>query len=99
MATRDAPGPQPSTPTTTSTTCSARRCSTAEAARNNGWARPVVYAHEEVPAHFRRYEKTGGWNTAINRRQFAIDVPQFSWPSEYRGSRRHLREQLAFLAR
>jgi alkyl sulfatase BDS1-like metallo-beta-lactamase superfamily hydrolase len=43
-----------------------------------------VYAHEDLPAHFRRYEQTGGWNTAINRRQFAIDVPQFSWPSEYR---------------
>ena len=30
----------------------------AEAAAK-GWERPVVYAHEEVPAHFRRYEKTG----------------------------------------
>ena len=55
----------------------------AEAA-DKGWERPVVYAHEELPAHFRRYEQTGGWNTAINRRRFAIDVPQFSWPSEYR---------------
>ena len=55
----------------------------AEAA-DKGWERPVVYAHEDLPAHFRRYEQTGGWNTAINRRQFAIDVPQFSWPSEYR---------------
>jgi glyoxylase-like metal-dependent hydrolase (beta-lactamase superfamily II) len=55
----------------------------AEAA-DNGWERPVVYAHEDLPAHFRRYEQTGGWNTAINRRQFAIDVPHFSWPSEYR---------------
>jgi alkyl sulfatase BDS1-like metallo-beta-lactamase superfamily hydrolase len=55
----------------------------AEAAAQ-GWERPVVYAHEDLPAHFRRYEQTGGWNTAINRRQFAIDVPQFSWPSEYR---------------
>ena len=67
----------------------------AEAA-DNGWARPVVYAHEEVPAHFRRYEKTGGWNTAINRRQFAIDVPQFSWPSEYRDPDVTYAKQLTF---
>lgn len=55
----------------------------AEAA-DNGWPRPVVYAHEDVPEHFRRYERTTGWNTAINRRQFAIDLPGWSWPSEYR---------------
>jgi alkyl sulfatase BDS1-like metallo-beta-lactamase superfamily hydrolase len=67
----------------------------AEAA-DNGWARPVVYAHEDVPAHFRRYEKTGGWNTAINRRQFAIDVPQFSWPDEYRDPDVTYAKQLTF---
>ncbi|MFV0523591.1 MAG: alkyl sulfatase dimerization domain-containing protein [Acidimicrobiales bacterium] len=55
----------------------------AEAA-DHGWARPVVYAHEEVPANFDRYEITQGWNTAINRRQFAIDQPNWRWPSEYR---------------
>ncbi len=55
----------------------------AEAA-DKGWARPVVYAHEEVPEHFRRYEQTNGWNTAINRRQFAIDLPEWSWPDSYR---------------
>lgn len=55
----------------------------AEAA-DKGWPRPVVYAHEDVPAHFRRYEKTVGWNTAINRRQFAIDIEGFSWPDQYR---------------
>ncbi len=53
-------------------------------AGDKGWERPVVYAHSEVPNHFRRYEKTQGWNTAINRRQFAIDVEGFSWPVQYR---------------
>ncbi len=67
----------------------------AEAA-DNGWERPVVYAHEDLPAHFRRYERTGGWNTAINRRQFAIDVPQFSWPSEYRDPDVTYAKQLTF---
>lgn len=53
-------------------------------ARDKGWAGPTVYAHENVPAHFRRYEKTGGWNAAINRRQFAIDLDGWSWPDTYR---------------
>lgn len=55
-----------------------------EEAQEKGWARPVVYAHEDVPDHFRRYEKTLGWNTAINRRQFALDMPHWSWPDGYR---------------
>lgn len=55
----------------------------AEAAER-GWARPVVYAHRDVPEHFARYTRTVGWNTAINRRQFAIDLPGFTWPSEFR---------------
>ncbi len=45
---------------------------------------PVVYGHDLVPDHFDRYIATNEWNTAINRRQFAIDVSHFSWPKEYR---------------
>ncbi|HVS63784.1 MAG TPA: alkyl sulfatase dimerization domain-containing protein [Thermoanaerobaculia bacterium] len=55
----------------------------AEAAER-GWARPTVYAHELLPGHFDRYLATLGFNTAINRRQFAIDAPHFRWPSSYR---------------
>ncbi len=55
----------------------------AEAA-DKGWPKPVVYAHQDLPDHFRRYEQTVGWNTAINRRQFAIDIPGWSFPGEYR---------------
>ncbi len=55
----------------------------AEAAER-GWPAPVVYAHELMPQHFDRYLRTLGWNTAINRRQFAIDAPQFRWPDRYR---------------
>ena len=46
--------------------------------------RPIVYSHKLLPDHFDRYRKTLGWNTAINRRQFAINVPHFKWPEEYR---------------
>ena len=55
----------------------------AEAAER-GWPAPVVYAHSAVPDHFRRYQRTRGWNTAINRRQFAIPGAEFEWPAEYR---------------
>ena len=44
---------------------------------------PVVCAHEALPDHFRRYERLG-WNTAINKRQFAIPVDTFAWPADYR---------------
>jgi alkyl sulfatase BDS1-like metallo-beta-lactamase superfamily hydrolase len=53
-------------------------------ATERGWAAPTVYAHRDVPDHFRRYGRTVGWNTAINRRQFAIDQPGFVWPSDFR---------------
>ena len=46
--------------------------------------RPIVYSHKLLPDHFDRYKKTLGWNTAINKRQFAINVPHFKWPEEYR---------------
>ena len=48
------------------------------------WPRPLVYGHELLEWHFARYQRTLGWNTAINRRQFAIDAPQFRWPEQYR---------------
>lgn len=55
----------------------------AEAAEKS-WTPPVVYAHADVPDHFRRYQKTLGWNTAINGRQFGLAGTGFSWPVEYR---------------
>lgn len=65
-------------------------------AADKGWERPVVYAHEEVPNHFRRYERTLGWNTAINRRQFAIDIEGFAWPESYRDPDVTYRDHLRF---
>ena len=53
-------------------------------AREKRWAQPLVYGHEHLDWHFDRYKRTLGWNTAINRRQFAIDAPQFKWQEEYR---------------
>lgn len=53
-------------------------------AQSKGWGRPLVYGHEALAWHFDRYKRTRGWNTAINRRQFAIDLPQFQWQEHYR---------------
>ena len=47
-----------------------------------GWAAPVVVAHDAVPARFDRYIATAGYNEVINQRQF--QVPGFRWPTEYR---------------
>jgi alkyl sulfatase BDS1-like metallo-beta-lactamase superfamily hydrolase len=64
--------------------------------RRRGWPPPVVYAHELLPAHFDRYRRTLGWNTAINRRQFAIDAPKFRWPDRYRYPDVVYRDRLTF---
>ena len=53
-------------------------------AQERSWPRPIVYAHEDLPDHFRRYERTNGWNAAINKRQFALPVERFAWPDVYR---------------
>ena len=50
-------------------------------ADERGWASPRVIAHENVPMRFDRYKLTAGYNSAINSRQFGVDVP---WPTEYR---------------
>jgi alkyl sulfatase BDS1-like metallo-beta-lactamase superfamily hydrolase len=43
-----------------------------------------VYGHSAIPEHFRRYQRTAGWNAAINKRQFALPIDGFTWPTEYR---------------
>jgi alkyl sulfatase BDS1-like metallo-beta-lactamase superfamily hydrolase len=53
-------------------------------ATERGWPQPTVYSHEDLPAHLARYERTLGWNTAINQRQFGLPVDGFRWPEEYR---------------
>ena len=55
-----------------------------EEAAGRRWAPPVVYGHAAIPDHFRRYQKTAGWNAAINKRQFALPVDTFHWPVDYR---------------
>ena len=67
----------------------------AEAAER-GWPPPVVYAHEDLPDHFRRYERTLGWNAAINKRQFALPVDRFDWPADYRYPDVTYRDHLTF---
>ena len=53
-----------------------------EEAETNGWTRPIVVAHEALPARFDRYILTAGYNGVINQRQF--QVPGLQWPTEYR---------------
>ena len=49
-------------------------------AEGNGPAR--VLAHQALPARFRRYELTNGYNGVINQRQFQLGGPVF--PGDYR---------------
>ena len=49
-------------------------------AEGNGPAR--VLAHEALPARFKRYEATNGYNGIINQRQFQLPYPMF--PGDYR---------------
>ena len=65
-------------------------------ARDRGQPPPTVYAHEDVPAHFARYVRTQGWNTAINIRQFALLNTGFRWPSSYRDPDVTYRDRLSF---
>ncbi|WP_020663062.1 alkyl sulfatase dimerization domain-containing protein [Amycolatopsis benzoatilytica] len=51
-------------------------------AEERGLRRPAVLAHENTPPRFQRYDRTRGYNTVINQRQF--QSPGFRWPSEYR---------------
>jgi alkyl sulfatase BDS1-like metallo-beta-lactamase superfamily hydrolase len=52
----------------------------ANEAKEHGWARPRVVAHEAVPRRFDRYILTAGYNGVINQRQFAQHV---QWPTSY----------------
>ncbi len=53
-----------------------------EEARERGRPPTRVVAHEAMPARFRRYILTAGFNAWINRRQFGVD--ELEWPTEYR---------------
>jgi alkyl sulfatase BDS1-like metallo-beta-lactamase superfamily hydrolase len=44
-------------------------------AAQRGYARPKVWAHEDLSARFRRYARTAGWQAHINRLQFGVTVP------------------------
>ncbi len=63
-----------------------------EEAAANGWALPVVIAHEALPARFDRYKMTAGYNAIINQRQF--QVPRLEWPLEYRYPDKTYRDRL-----
>jgi alkyl sulfatase BDS1-like metallo-beta-lactamase superfamily hydrolase len=49
-----------------------------------GWPAPTVYGHQLMASHFDRYERTQGWNAAINQRQFGLPVDTYRWPERFR---------------
>ncbi|WP_313408417.1 alkyl sulfatase dimerization domain-containing protein [Aeromicrobium sp.] len=53
-----------------------------EEADAGGQARPIVIAHENVARRFERYDRSKGFNTTINKRQFRN--PDLVWPAAYR---------------
>jgi alkyl sulfatase BDS1-like metallo-beta-lactamase superfamily hydrolase len=53
-------------------------------ASERGWAAPRVYGHALLQSNFERYQRTLGWNRAINLRQFALPPDRFHWPEQYR---------------
>jgi alkyl sulfatase BDS1-like metallo-beta-lactamase superfamily hydrolase len=57
-----------------------------------GWPRPVVIAHDALPARFDRYIATAGYNAVINQRQFGF--PGLTWPTKYRYPDRTYRDHL-----
>ncbi|HEX9993458.1 MAG TPA: alkyl sulfatase dimerization domain-containing protein [Acidimicrobiales bacterium] len=57
-----------------------------------GRPRPVVVAHEALPARFDRYRLTAGYNGVINGRQFRM--PGYQWPTAYRYPDRTYRDEL-----
>ena len=44
-------------------------------AARRGFARPKIWAHEDLPARLRRYGKTAGWQAHINSLQFGVQQP------------------------
>jgi alkyl sulfatase BDS1-like metallo-beta-lactamase superfamily hydrolase len=49
-------------------------------AQHNRTARPRVVGHRATAARFDRYKRTGGYNSAINSRQFSAPAP---WPTGF----------------
>ena len=60
--------------------------------KERGWPRPVVIAHDALPARFDRYIATAGYNSVINQRQFGF--PGLMWPTQYRYPDRTYRDRL-----
>ena len=54
-----------------------------EEAKEKGRTLPKAVAHEAMPARFRRYRETLGWNGVINGRQFMGSSSLGAWPDEY----------------
>ena len=52
-------------------------------AKEKKWPIPQAVAHEAMPARFRRYRETLGWNGTINGRQFMGSSSLGAWPEDY----------------
>lgn len=55
-----------------------------EEAKAKGWEKPVVIAHEAMPARFDRYRELRGYNGIINSRQFQGGAQAINFPVDFR---------------
>jgi alkyl sulfatase BDS1-like metallo-beta-lactamase superfamily hydrolase len=62
-------------------------------AESRGHPRPLVWAHEDVPARFARYLATWGWNNEVNRRQFRLPPGTEAFPKRFVAPDRTYRER------
>jgi len=65
-------------------------------AERRGHARPLVWAHEDVPARFARYLATWGWNNEVNRRQFRLPPGTDAFPKSFVAPDRTYRDHATF---
>ncbi len=69
------------------------------AAEAQGYARPQIWAHENVPERLERYQASWGWNNEVNRRQFRLPEGVDAFPKQFvypdRTYRDHARLKLA----
>jgi len=52
-------------------------------AKSKAWPIPRVIAHEAMPARFRRYQETSGYNDLINMRQFQGGARKVNFPVDF----------------
>ncbi|MFL2755862.1 MAG: alkyl sulfatase dimerization domain-containing protein [Dehalococcoidia bacterium] len=60
--------------------------------KDKGWPSPEIFAHKAIDQRFERYNKTAGFNTIINSRQFRGGENVGSWEKDYIFPTQHISE-------